>query len=267
MSRSETRSVLGTPEVFRRAAYSLTPSDSYFEEGVILGFGLDERLRAVDLTSRADAAFRGIRLLRRRADDVLADLVAADVVVETTRWGWYARQLGMEFGDRDADGAFTHIGISAGDRVASEPSFFPGTDAAVRIDHDFRIVGHRGFSGGVELGADRGCLRSILGPGFATTPEFGGVALDKFLETGMVVLYDSAETAVRLVAIQPARPIFEGVALLGRSWAEVQRDALARGVGVVAREAEFWFPGGGFRVWPARVAPGEGLPLVGVSFP
>ena len=129
------------------------------------------------------------------------------------------------------------------------------------------MIAGRGFSGGVELGASRDYLRSMLGSGVSAAPDFGGEAQDYFMQAGMVILYDGAGVAVQMVAVAPARPSFEGIALIGRSLDEVGQEALNRGISVSAEEAELQFLEAGFRIWPARVGPGESLPVVGVSIP
>jgi hypothetical protein len=51
MTRAQTRAVLGAGgEVFRRAPHEVTASELHADAGLVLSFGLDGRLRTVEMT-------------------------------------------------------------------------------------------------------------------------------------------------------------------------------------------------------------------------
>ena len=91
-ARADARAVLGSAgEVFRRAPHELTASESYPGAGLVLGFDLEDRLRTVEMTARAEPVLRGVRLFGRPLDDVLAELRRVGVTPEKGPAGWAVR--------------------------------------------------------------------------------------------------------------------------------------------------------------------------------
>ncbi|GAA2546387.1 hypothetical protein GCM10010435_14540 [Winogradskya consettensis] len=264
MSRADTRRVMGEQrETFRRAPHSLTALDYYAEAGLFLTFGTDDRLRSVEATRWADPVLRGVRLLGRPAQEVLAELQAGGVVATQQDGDWTLAELGVTLGEVKEE-TFHSLLVSAGSAGPSAVDFFPADDPDTDPEGEFPVEAGRGFDGGPELGAGREQVRALLGPGFASTAEMGGASQDKFLEVRMVVLYDSADTVVRVTATDPTVPLIEGMAVLGRSWSEVRQDAEARGIAVVEGDAELLFPDAGCQAWPLVAGPDSALVAVSV---
>ena len=133
MLRTETRSLTGHPTVFRRAAYSLTPCDLHFEQGIILEFDTDDRLRTVELTPRSDATVRGVQLFGRDVEGVVSDLAEVGVVLREQREGWDSSKLGMSFVGPNAENEFQSVLVSSGEYFPINPEFFSGGPLDCRL--------------------------------------------------------------------------------------------------------------------------------------
>jgi hypothetical protein len=257
-ARADARAVLGSAgEVFRRAPHELTASESYPGAGLVLGFDLEDRLRTVEMTARAEPVLRGVRLLGRPLDDVLAELRSVGVAPEKGPAGWAVPELGLVLGDGS-------VLASVSDRVVFDFDFFPAGPPQLAPDA-LAVRPAQGFAPGVVLGATRADLRELLGGGVASAPDIGGAAQDHFMGVGIIAAYDEKDVVIRLTATGPAQPAYEGMPLLGRTWDELRTDAAARGIAAVPAEAEIGFPAGGFRVWPLQVSGDH--PIVAVSLP
>jgi hypothetical protein len=263
MSRLESRPLMDGPfEPFRRGADQETAADYYSDDGMFLNFDLDGGLYSVELARWADPALQGVLLLGRSAPEVLSDLRARGIAAEQLDDGWTIPELGLAFGPEN-EGQFSSLLVSRDPIGSPAIEFFEGDDPRIDPEADLPIEPGRGFAGGLYLGAARQQIRSLLGTGIQSRPEIGGAGQDNFLDVKVVVVYDSADTVIRLTAVDPTRPSIDGMSLLDRTWAAVYQDAVARGIPVVEEEAELYFPAAGCHAWPL-IGGRDGL-LAGVS--
>ncbi|MGX1505608.1 UNVERIFIED_CONTAM: hypothetical protein RKD43_004233 [Streptomyces graminofaciens] len=271
-TRASVRAARGAPDsAFRRAAdatltdmYVTAPGgheggegcgDGFFE---FLEYDDADVLHAVEVASPAPVTLDGIVLLGRPAAEVVVELRGLGHEVEAAREaeGWALPALGVVLGGtaQDADG-FESVRLRATPVGDDAFEFFePAGGSRPAGTGPAEVVAHRGI-GPVRLGSARADMRRLLGGGIGSVPEYGGAAQDNFFEAGVVLTYDADETVVRIAFTRPASVGHGGVPLLGRPMGDVRADALARRMRIVEREAELFFPDGGFSVLTARDAP------------
>ncbi|MGW0777627.1 hypothetical protein ACWD01_29170 [Streptomyces sp. NPDC002835] len=277
--RRSVRAAHGEPDsAFRRGAEAEL-SDMYAagESYVFYEYDDADRLHAIEIASPGPVTLHGTGLLGRPEEEVVGDLREAghEVVAleEPGSTGWSLPALGVTLGGsaQDVDG-FESVrcrGVATGRDVFE---FFEGPEGlAGRAE--LAVVPHRSI-GPVRLGAARGDMRRLLGPGIGSVPEFGPAGQDTFF-CGVVLGYDAAGTVVRIAVTGrvPASVSHAGVPLLGRPRRDVRAHAMARGVQVLDREAELVFPDAGVGVLTARdsddlataavVLPARGLAATG----
>ncbi|MEV6212019.1 hypothetical protein [Kitasatospora sp. NPDC051914] len=235
-------------------------TDAYSSLGLYLGYDDDDLLSTIEAASPALVSLSGVRLLDRNCSDVLAELRAAGLSPRETSSGWAIPEMGLVFGTPphgDA-GGFQSIFISRGTDVVHEFEFF-GAEGQLP-GGGFELMPHKGF-GDVRLGARRVDMRQLLGEGVASLSESGADYQDTFFSAGVVLNYDAQELVTRAIVMRPAQAFYRGIELLGRPCRYIREQALSSGFRVVTREAELFFPEGGFSLWTSR-AGDDALPTV-----
>ncbi|UYQ63997.1 hypothetical protein [Streptomyces peucetius] len=263
--RASVRGERGAPDsAFRRGAEPLT--DMYADEScVFLEYDDADSLHAIEIASPGPVTLYGIRLLGRPEGEVVAELREAghEVVAETEAGstGWSLPALGVTLGGtaQDTDGfeSVRLCGVATG-RHAFE--FFEASEEPAYPLDGLTVVPHQAV-GPLRLGAGRGEMRRLLGPGIGSVPEFGAVSQDTFF-CGVVLSYDAAGSVVRIALTGRTSVGYAGVQLLGRPRGDVRAEATGQRLRVVDREAELAFPDAGFSVLTARDE--DGLPTSAV---
>jgi hypothetical protein len=263
-SRWSVREAWGTPEPFRRAAYSPVLTDAYVRQGLMLNYDERDLLHSVEVAFPAPVSLRGVGLIGRDHRAVLAELRAAGVAPVEVDKEWVLPELGIALGRprQDTPEDFESVLVSSRPRVDYAISFFEG-GAGAPLPEEFQVVPHAGF-GPVRTGLARQELRELLGAGMASVPDVGPAAQDNFFAGGIVVGYDQSDHATRVVITGPARVTYQGMELLGRPLGEIVAAARERGLPVRPEEAALRFPEAGFSVWTAR-AGDDSLPSVAVA--
>jgi hypothetical protein len=266
--RASVRAARGAPDTAFRRGADATLTDMYVtdvdghEDGdgffEFLEYDDADVLHAIEVASPAPVTLDGIRLLGRRAAEVVAELRrAGHEVVEQEADGWALPALGVVLGGtaQDVDG-FESVRLRATTVRDDAFEFFePAGGAGPAAAGPAEVVAHRGI-GPVRLGAARADMRRLLGGGIGSVPEFGGARQDNFFAAGVVLTYAADGTVVRIAFTPPASVGHGGVPLLGRPMSDVRAHALAQRMRVVDREAELFFPDAGFSVLSARDAVG-----------
>lgn len=259
---------LGERHLFRKAPWQIGLCDHYVDGDLILHFDDHDRLFYAEVYDPAPILYRGVRLLGRPCEDVLADLRSLSCLLVEDDFGWEAPDAGFNLSVRDrADpsqpaysvGVFLESPASSVIGMSDEPPVTP-----IREHQLVSLAG----TDTIRLGQDRWELRERLGPALQTRPEYGAAVQDWYSDHGLVLGFDAADRLVTLVITYvdgAGTAWFRGVQLLGRPYLDVVENLATRGVWVDSDELGGRVQGHGFTLNLAGLQ-NPALPIVAAAF-